>query len=342
MKFFKFTITLGLLVFIFFLLQAGKSFLIPLVISIVVCYLIINIANEFEKINIIKIPRWLSISFSIITITCIIWFFIQLINNNVNQLIAEGPHYQKKLEILIKKLYEYFDLSEIFTIKNLFSSLDIQEIIGVITNILTSLASYTGMIIIFVLLILMEYPTFKKKLSLTLEDKEKYLYFKTVMQEINTDIRKYIKVKTFTSLLTAILSYIILIVVDVDFASFWALLVFLLNYIPTFGSIVAVIFPVIITIIQFETLHQFALVTIMLTAIQFSIGNILEPKLMGHSLNLSPLVIILSLALWGKIWGVTGMFLCVPITVIINIILSKFPSTRPIAIMLSGTGKINT
>jgi AI-2 transport protein TqsA len=162
------------------------------------------------------------------------------------------------------------------------------------------------------------------------------------MQKINLEIKIYLRIKTFVSFLTAILSWIVLKIIGVDFAEFWALLIFVLNYIPTIGSIIAVLFPISFTFIQFSpSLSQFAIVAVLLITIQFVIGNILDPYLSGQSLNLSPFVVFLSLGLWGKIWGPLGMFLCVPLTVIISIILAKFSQTRPIAVLLSGNGKVD-
>jgi len=137
-----------------------------------------------------------------------------------------------------------------------------------------------------------------------------------------------------------VLSYIFMKVVGVDFAEFWAVLIFLLNFIPTIGSIVATIFPSLITLVQFESYTPFFVVLGGVTAIQVCVGNILEPRLMGNSLNLSPLVILLNLSLWGLIWGIPGMFLCVPFLVISAIVFSHVPQTRSIAILLSRDGQI--
>ncbi|MGB0745268.1 MAG: AI-2E family transporter, partial [Opitutales bacterium] len=98
----------------------------------------------------------------------------------------------------------------------------------------------------------------------------------------------------------------------------------------------------VLTLVQFDTLGPFVVTVSILSAIQFCIGSLVEPKLMGNRLNLSPIVILLSLGLWGSIWGIPGMFLCVPITVIAMIICSYFPSTRPLAVLLSGNGQITT
>jgi predicted PurR-regulated permease PerM len=144
----------------------------------------------------------------------------------------------------------------------------------------------------------------------------------------------------FTSSLTGILSYIFLRIVEVDFAGVWALLIFLLNFIPTVGSIIATIFPALIALAQSDGYALFLLVLVGIGVLQVCIGNILEPRLMGSSFNLSPIVILLNLALWGYIWNIPGMFLCVPFLIIITIVLSHFPQTRVIAVILSSDGRL--
>ncbi len=179
-----------------------------------------------------------------------------------------------------------------------------------------------------------------KKLKLAFKSERSYKKFCSGIVDIDKDIKTYIKIKTVSSLTTALLSFSVLYFVGVPLATFWGLLIFILNFIPTVGSMIAVFFPLVITLIQFDSLFPFFVVASLLITIQVIIGSILEPKFLGKSLNLSPLVIILSLTIWGSIWGVVGMFLCVPIMAIANIILSKFEKTRPIAIMLSATGMI--
>jgi predicted PurR-regulated permease PerM len=154
------------------------------------------------------------------------------------------------------------------------------------------------------------------------------------------DIRSYVGIKVLTSAATGLLSFLVLNLVGVDFASFWAVLIFLLNFIPTIGSIIATAFPSLLTLVQFDTLGPFIITISVLGAIQFCIGSLIEPKLMGNRLNLSPIVILLSLGLWGSVWGIPGMFLCVPITVIMMIVCSYFPGTRPIAVLLSKDGRV--
>ena len=153
----------------------------------------------------------------------------------------------------------------------------------------------------------------------------------------------YIGIKTFNSALTGLLSYAVLTYARLDFASFWGVIIFVLNFIPTVGSLIATALPAMLAMLQFgfDPINKFLTVLIGVGVIQFSIGNVLEPKLMGGSLNLSPLVILFSLALWGSLWGIPGMLLCVPFTVIATIVAKEIPEARPLAIVLSGDGRID-
>jgi len=161
-----------------------------------------------------------------------------------------------------------------------------------------------------------------------------------ILTHIVKDTQTYLGIKTLLSLLTASASWLIMKSMHLDFAAFWALLIFFLNFIPNIGAIIATAFPALLALIQFESWLPFAVVTSAIVSIQFVVGNILEPRFLSKSLNLSPLVILFALALWGTIWGVLGMFLSVPITVIMIITFAHFDKTRPIAVLLSKDGYI--
>jgi len=131
-----------------------------------------------------------------------------------------------------------------------------------------------------------------------------------------------------------------LALIGVDFPFFWAFLIFALNYIPAIGSMIATIFPSILALLQFGSFSYFFLVLASVGAVQMLVGNVIEPRVMGNTLNLSTLVVIISLTFWGGVWGVIGMILSVPIMVIITIVLSQFPTSRSLAILLSEKGDI--
>ncbi len=342
MKLLNITLVSALLVISFYVLAIGKAFFVPIIISIVIWYLVKTIATEYARLKIFgkNTPWAVAMFFSFITMGLVIWFLIMIIDSNINKLIQEAPFYQVKLQNIILGFCEKFNIPEVPQLREVLSSIDFTSTLSSLASTISSIAGLTAMITVYLILILLESHTFENKLRALLPNKTSYNRVQKTIENVNQDIKTYVKIKTFVSFLTAMLSYIVLLIVGVDFAPFWGLLIFFLNYIPTIGSIVAVLFPVTLSLVQFDTIYPFIILLVFLTAIQIGVGSILDPRLMGKSLNLSPLVIILSLALWGKIWGILGMFLCVPIMVIINIILAKFNSTRPIAIILSAKGKV--
>jgi predicted PurR-regulated permease PerM len=135
-----------------------------------------------------------------------------------------------------------------------------------------------------------------------------------------------------------VVSYIGMTALGLDNALFWALVIFILNYIPIVGGLAAVALPVMFALVQFESLGRVGILAGILFGAQFVIGNTIQPKMMGDSMNLSALVVILALSVWGALWGGVGAFLSAPLTVIIMIILAQFPTTRWIAVLLSADG----
>ena len=226
------------------------------------------------------------------------------------------------------------------SINKLFAELNFALIISKVAGVLTDFLNSAGIILVYLIFLFIEQGYFRKKLNALVPDLKRRSDINKILDKIGHDTRKYVGIKTLVSLMTALFSYVIMMLIGLDFAEFWAFMIFILNFIPFIGSIIATILPALLAIIQFGTFTPFFIVAGGVTAVQFIVANIVEPRLMGQSLNLSPLVIFLSLALWGAMWGIAGMFLCVPLTVICMIILSHFPQTRPIAIVLSKDGQI--
>ena len=191
---------------------------------------------------------------------------------------------------------------------------------------------------LYALLIISEETTFTAKLSKLFSNPTNYTKTSNILEKINTSISDYIRLKTLVSLLTGVVGYLFLIIMKVDAPFFWALLIFLLNYIPTIGSLIATLFPAVFSLMQFGEFTPFLIILVGLGVLEWLIGNIVEPRVMGKTLNISPLVAIISLVVWGEIWGITGMLLSVPITVVMVIALSQFDSTKKIAIVLSENG----
>lgn len=326
----------------FYLLYIGQRLLLPLVIAAAIAYLISILAHAITSFRLgqFSVPKPLAMLFAIAVILLSVTYLVQLITVNIQSVIRVAPDYQQNLEKIIYQGYQLFGIEEVPNIREILRQLDFSGYLQSFGSTVRALVSNTGIIIVYLIFLLLEQRTFPDKIRAIVRNPESQADTFEMINKMRSDIRSYIGIKVLTSMATGLLSYLVLKMVGVDFASFWAVLIFLLNFIPTIGSIIATAFPSVLTLIQFETLGPFIVTISVLTALQFCIGSLIEPKLMGNRLNLSPIVILLSLGLWGSIWGIPGMFLCVPITVIIMIVCSYFPGTRPIAVLLSGNGRV--
>lgn len=326
----------------FYVLYIGQALLLPLVIAGAIAYLISILAHGISAIAIngYSLPKALSMVIALGVILVGIGFIISLITDNIKSVINEAPVYQENIEALIQKGYTAAGVEEVPNLQEVINQIDLGAYLQDFGRTIRSLVSSTGIIIVYLIFLLLEQRTFSNKIKAIIQNRAKQKDAFELIDKMRADVRTYVAIKVLTSATTGILSFIVLNFVGVDFASFWAVLIFLLNFIPTIGSIIATAFPSVLTLVQFDTLGPFIITISILSAIQFCIGSLIEPKLMGNRLNLSPIVILLSLGLWGSVWGIPGMFLCVPITVIAMIICSYFPTTRPIAVLLSGNGQI--
>ena len=325
----------------FYLLHLGQTFFLPLVIAGAIAYLIGILAHAIMKLAYkgFSVPKPLAMFVAIAIILLSLSYLIQLITVNIQSVIKFAPEYQQNLEALFFKAYSFFSEGEVPNIREFLNQLDIGAYLQSFGATVRALVSSMGIITVYLIFLLLEQRTFGDKIKAIIRDPKRQEDTFELIDKMRSDIRSYVGIKVLTSTATGLISYMVLKLVGVDFASFWAVLIFLLNFIPTIGSIIATLFPSLLTLIQFPTLGPFVVTISVLTVVQFCIGSLIEPRLMGNRLNLSPIVILLSLGLWGSVWGIPGMFLCVPITVIIMIICSYYPATRPLAILLSGNGK---
>ena len=194
----------------------------------------------------------------------------------------------------------------------------------------------------FVLFLLLEQHIFSRKITVLCPNAEREARVRRMLEQIGSEIQSYLWMKTLMGLLVTGLSYTVMKAVGVDLAEFWALLIFSLSYIPYIGAWLGVMFPTALALVQFETLTPFLITAGLLAVIQFACGSILEPRIMGKGLNISPLIMLLSLSVWGALWGIVGMFMAVPIMVVVMIVCSHFEATRPIAIMMSANGEVRS
>ncbi len=327
-----------LFLFLFLIFYLGKFIFLPLFLALFFYLVIKSVTNKLlYSINSrvgVKLNKFNAMALMLITISIFAYFLWMILELNINAVLQKSNIYQvnfeKILSYLSKKPFNSFiEKSE------LFSSLDMLTIFSNILNSLSSFAGNFAFVIVFIIFLIFEENHLKKKLNSILNPSNIRIFNK-----INFDIFFYFQLKTITSFLTGIFTFIILFSLENDLAPAFSIVSFFLNFIPFIGSLLSILLPFIFSVLQFLNFLEPVLTFFLLSLIQIYIGNFLEPKLMGKTLNISPLVMIIFLTIMGKIWGVAGMFLSVPLLVIILIILRNMKSTKKIAIILSERGEL--
>ncbi len=344
LKFLNVCAALGILALTVYVLIIGQSFLQPLVVAVMLWYLMITLQQTIMATRRfgIRIPYAPAMLLAIAGVVAAIWVLVALINSSINELIASAPQYQDRFQQLVRQGIQLMGLPQDNPLEGLIGRISIPQIVQRTALAVTSLAGDLGLILIYTGFLLLEHRTFSRKLEAMSKTETQHTQVRTAFVEISQDIKTYVRIKTALGLITALLVYGIMKGVGLQLSEFWAVVTFISYFIPTVGAIISVLGPMMLLIIQFTDVALIAGVSIAIVTIQVVMNNALEPKLVGRSLNLSSLVIIVSLVFWGLVWGVLGMFLCVPFMVIINIVLSKFEGTRPIAILLSADGNVGS
>lgn len=347
--------TLAIAVLFGFIAYVGRGVLIPFVVAGFLCFLIFTLKESVRRIPVVGnyMPDWVGYLFAFILIGGGMVLFVEIIRANVETLLNAWPSYEQRLEGLAKDALGFFRAMD-FLPKELLggveqiqqSALDlIRPLLSQAAGSLRSLTSnFLTFITVFLYLVFMliERGRIFKKISLLGADERQRTIINETIADIGVMVRQYITVKTLSNLFTATMSYVIMLVIGVQFAGFWALLIFVLNYIPIFGAASAITLPVLLSLVQPDGggVRMALIAAVSLIGAEQIMSNGIEPRIVGRTLNLSPLVVLFSLSIWGSLWGFAGLLLSVPITVTVMIVLSQFRATRPVAIMMSDNGEI--
>ncbi len=335
-----------LMLIIGWLLTIGKDIFVPAVLGAVIVYVIVGLAHALGRLPLFgpMLPQRLRYVFSMVLIGLAFTMLVYLIMANRERAVALAPQYQESLLAAIQGMAVYFGIEQEPTWatlrQDLFERISLQRIVG------SALASAGSIVLSFVVVslyavfLLVEHRTFEAKLARLSDDPKRVARIREVIQTINRRIGAYLALKTVISVLLGAVSWVIMRVWGLEFALLWAVLATFLNFVPYIGSVLGVVFPVLMATVQFGEPGPVLTMLLALTLAQFVIGNFLDPYVMGNSLNLSPFAILLSLAIWSELWGIPGAFLAVPITAIVAIVLSEFAGTRPVAVLLSRNGRI--
>lgn len=327
-------------VFVVVLLRELRAIFIPFCIALFLFFLLNGIVRRLLNW---RVPKPLVLAGVLALIFLGLYLSGLLLFTGAASFIEQFPAYSAKVTGMVKGLLAGIRLP-IVDVQHYISGIDWEKVLdpsritALVSGSIGSFAGFIGNLLLVLLLLLFmlgEKVPMSARIARTLPP-GRTEEFQAIIETIDRRVQHYLLIKTLMSLLTAVLAALILLAGRVDFVIFTGLLVFLLNYIPTFGSLLSTFFPALIAFLKFGFSPRFILVTAALMAMQFVMGNVIEPQIMGRSLNLSPIVILLSLIFWGWMWGAIGMFLAVPITAAVQIVFASVPALRPVAAAMCG------
>lgn len=319
------------LVIVIYLLREFAVMLKPLCIAALLSYLVIPAHLWLTKRG---INRPLAAVALIMLIVGVVVGLGLLLYSNIDTLVEKWPIYQAKwnhlwnglLGAVPTKVRETFIST---TIDPASLSAELRSYVGSLVNFF----SMTAIVIIYLAFLLAERAVLPRRLEQAF-GLPKSLEIMNVFKSISYAITEYIGVKVLMSLLGGVGTTLILMIFGVDFAMTWGTLAFLLNFIPYLGSLLATILPVMLALVQLDSVLTVLVIAGLLIALQQTLGLLVEPRMAGAKLGVSPLLIILSLAFWGVVWGLVGMFLAVPLLMVVKIVFENIPATRPVAVLM--------
>lgn len=347
-----FIIIIGIVV-IFSILKLLADIFIPFVIAYFLFFVFSPVNQYLEKR---KVPVWGTIIIDIFMVLFIFASISSLIIDSFSEFEKFLPEYERKLNNIIASTAVSFGINDPeireFRIAEVLKKIDYKLVAGdVFTSTFSALGSLLFILFFFVFVVTGHtniYLAFRKRY---LSNKEKAASqpdpsecarkksevrddqkVQKTFQDITNQVQRYIVTKFMISLSTGIIEGTVIWLFGVDFVIVWGVLIFLLNFIPNIGSLIGLTLPCVMLLIQTGSIPLTLTMAAVLVAIDTIIGNLIEPKIFGDRLGLNPIIILLSLLLWGYIWGITGALLSVPLTAVLKIIISKSDSPNMVFI----------
>lgn len=301
-----------------------RPVMVPFVLAIFVYYLVSPVAHLLERR--VRLPRWASVVVTFLLVAALLALVGLLITTSVRGLLDSAPIYREKLLNFAQRAFAVLDRYGIDlgqeSVLMALREIPIGRLISGAAGTVFGLVTNGFLVLIFVIFFLIGRRGDTVRVG--------------IYREMDERIRQFLVTKFSVSAATGVLVGVILALFGLDLALVFGVLAFLLNFIPSIGSVIATLLPIPVALVQYDNLWMVAAIVLFPGVVQVTIGNFIEPKLMGEGLDLSPVTILVFLVFWGLLWGIVGALLATPITAVLRIVLAQFQTTRPIAELMAG------
>ena len=341
----QFAYFVALMIMFGWLLHVGKPVLLPVLIAMIALYILSNVTDRLGAMPLIgRLPATLRRFMVLAAFTVVLVLLVLYVAETFTQVATVLPRYDSNLDALATQLGLLMHLEDEPTWATVrAATIDQFQIQSYIGPILASVRGFGGtlfLVVLYAAFFMAERARMAEKLALAIGDPGRESRTLALLARINARVGNYLSVKTVVNVVLGAISFGILLLFGIDFALFWAILIGLLNYIPYIGSMIGGLFPILLSLAQFGSFPLAAAVASALTVAQLFVAGYLEPRMMSRAFNLSPFVVLFALAFWSALWGLPGAVLAVPLTASLIIVMAEIDATRPVAIMLSATGKV--
>ncbi len=327
------------------LIVIGQSLLLPIVIGVILVYILTTVADALGRMPVAgRLPRGIRLLLvGLIALSAAV-YLVSLTMYNAGEIISSLPEYTRNLQRLFDQVSVSFGVKDVPSVSNMIAEIrntvDLNKLAASVVSGLSGAGTFLVTALLYALFLLSEWSDLPARMRMALGNDAHSETAAKTLQQISARIGGYLTAKTMINIILGVVSYIIMWLIGIEYAVFWAIWIGLLNYIPYIGSVLGVLFPVALALAQFGSLSQAGAALFLLMAAQLVVGNVLEPRILGRSVNMSAFVVLVALAFWMEVWGVIGAILAIPLTSMVMIILAEIPGTRPIAAMMSEDGQV--
>ena len=315
-------------------LYFGRSIFAPLAFAVFMVALVWPLQRALET----KLPQAVALLLTLLLTVAVVVAVSSMVTWALSVERAWLVGHAARFQTVYLEWTRWLEEHEIFVVGPLSERFDAMWLVRLFQTLIghiNTLVGFAVLAFVFLMLALMETGDFRERLALA-SKQAKGPDFAEVGEAIAAKIRKYMIVRTQMSALTGFAVWGWALFSGLELAPAWGIIAFVVNYIPFIGSFVATLLPSLFAVAQFGTLHDSLFVLLGMFAIQFGIGNYLEPLVAGAALSISPLAVVFAVFFFGFLWGIPGAFLGVPILIAILMLCAHYPSTKWISTLLSG------
>ena len=338
-RWFHFVVTTAVLLG---LIRLGREFLVPLVVAALLFSLGLAITERIGSLSIggWKPPKWLAYSIGMAFVFLGFLAIGTAASSQADAISQAAPHYAERFQVLAAGTRDLLGSGIASALQRAVAGIDIGAWLSNLINAVSGALGNVILVLLYVAFMAAERGAFRDKLPRLCAGEAEADHLARILRSISTRVQNYVWINTLTSAMSATVAFVILKTIGVQFATTLALVIFLVNFIPNVGSIIGVAVMSLMALLQFDTITPFFIVLVVYGGADTIIASVVQPALQGKSLNLSPLMVMVSLAFWGFMWGSVGAFLAVPMTVATMIVCAEFPQLRPFAVLLSSDGRM--